>query len=470
MISAQNLLQPLNGNRLTMFLLLAFLISSCSILKPESESNPSKVYFPDKSETDVPVVIDTIIPDTLEWTEIEEAEDEDMIEQVKSRKEQSDKKYGFKESYKIDILIPMDSYTIVGNLEDIEQSSTNEMLHYYGGIIMALVDLKEKGADFDVNVYDAPVDQDRMNDYLKNAIIATPDLIIGPNEKDQLKKINDFCADKGITVVSPWRAITNVSNKNPYFIQLKPSLDTYYEKMVQDIDESYSADDVFIVGADDGNGKSRAKHIQSIHLKNISTNKDYNSVFVNIVELESENPVFEQIFIGANRRKVIVLPNWSYRDEDFLFSCLRKINLEKGDYDIEVYGMPILLNSDKISYDLFKRLNIRIVSPEFLDDTDLRIKEFKADFYKQFNVFPNAEAYEGYDMMSYIGSNLILSGSRFMEKIENEDVEMLTTAYKLEHKYEDQDDSGSEVDLPAYFENKKLYILGFENNKFVKLR
>jgi hypothetical protein len=467
MISAPNLLQQLNGNRFFMLLLFAFLLSSCTVLKPsDDDKSSSKVYYPDKEKKDT--VKDTIKPDTLQWIKNEKIEE--VKEQPDTTKELGDKSTDFKESYKIDILIPMDSYTVVGNLEDIEQSSTNSMLHYYAGMIMALVELKEKGANLVVNVYDAPVDSDRTKDYLAIAKRDKPDLIIGPNEKEQLKKVNEFCRENAIMVVSPWKAIPNSSGNNPYYIQLKPSLETYYEKMVQDIDERFNTDEIYLIGLDDASSRSRIKNIQSIHNKNISLPNDYNTLFINQAILESENPVLKQIFSGAGKRKVIILPNWSFRDEDFLFSCLRKINLEKGTYQIEVYGMPIMLNSEKISYDLFKSLNIRIVSPNFLDDTDYLIKEFKSDFYKQFNVFPEAEAYEGFDMMSYLGSILIEHGRKFNEAIENHEIEMLTTGYKITRKNQETENANPEVNSSGYFENKKLYIIGFENNKFVKLR
>lgn len=467
MTSAQNLLQLLNGNRFFMFYLFVLFITSCTVVKPADRTNdPSKVYFPDE-EKNIEVA-DSVKPDTLYWTDDEIIED--VKEHADSIKQAAENSNDIKESYKIDVLIPMDSYTVVGNLEDIEQTSANSMLHYYAGMIMALVELKEKGVNLEINVYDAPVDQDRTADYLAIAKKSKPDLIIGPNEKEQLKKINEFCRENTITIVSPWKAIPNASSQNPRYIQLKPSLETYYEKIVQDIDERFGAEDVYLVGLDDASGRARIKNIQSIHNKNISYPNDYNTLFINQVTLESEYPVLKQIFSGAAKHKVIILPNWSYKDEDFLFSCLRKINLEKGTYQIEVYGMPIMLNSEKISYDLFKSLNIRIVSPNFLDDTDYMIKEFKSDFYKQFNVFPEPEAYEGFDMMSYIGANLLEHGRNFDEAIENQEIELLTTGYKLIRRNQEAEDLSSEKNTAAYFENAKLYIIGFENNKFVKLR
>ena len=464
MISLQNLLRPSNGNKLFALFILVSVYSSCVVMRSNDVSG-SKIYIP-ANDGEVKVIRpDTVRLDTIKWETEKKNEEVIIIEEEKSSEPE---KLTKKASYKVDILIPMDSYSVIGSLEDIEQGPANSMLHYYGGMIMALVELKAKGANLDVKVYDAPPDQDRTNDYLETARKNKPDMIIGPNEKEQLKKINAFCSTNQIPLIAPWKAISNVSNANSNYIQLKPSLETYYEKMCQDIDDRYKADEVYLVGQDDGASRSRLRNINAIHKKTAVNSGDYSSVVVSQVKLESDLPLFKQIFSGAGQRKVIILPNWSFKDEDFLFACLRKINLEKSSYQVEIYGMPIMLNSEKLSYDLFRSLNIRIVSPNYLDETDVMVKQFRKDFYDQFNVFPEPEAYEGFDMMSFVGSNLIEYGKYFASNIENLDFDLQTTAYKLIKKM-----PGSDVAPPdefEYFENKKLFIIGFENNKFVKLR
>jgi hypothetical protein len=466
MISVQNLRQLLNGNNI-LFLSILFLLSftSCTISKI-SGNDHAKVYMPDENNK-ITQIVDTVRPDTLIWIEDTKVMENDTqnINDIQNYKTEIPT-----EKYKIDVLIPMDSYTVAGSLEDIEQSSTNVMLHYYGGMIMALVDMKEKGANFTVNVYDAPVEQDRVNDYLETAEKNKPDIIIGPNEKEQLKKVNEFGRKYGIPVVAPWRAIPNCSNNNSDYIQLKPGLDSYYELMITDIDEKFSPEDVFIVGSDDSQSKNRIKNILEMHKVNSSGSKDYNQMIVPFIKLESDKPVFSAFFNSPSKSKAIILPNWSVKDEDFLFTCLRKLNIEKSTNELVVYGMPILLNSEKISYDIFKRLNVRIVSPNFLDETDIMVREFKLNFYKQFNVFPEPEAYEGYDMMAFIGSNMLEYGSKFYKEIENKEIDLLTTGYSLSKQKTENSENPVNDSESMFFENKKLFIIGFENNSFIKIK
>jgi len=115
-------------------------------------------------------------------------------------------------------------------------------------------------------------------------------------------------------------------------------------------------------------------------------------------------------------------------------------------------------------------LNVRIVSPNFLDETDIMVREFKLNFYKQFNVFPEPEAYEGYDMMAFIGSNMLEYGSKFYKEIENKEIDLLTTGYSLSKQKTENSENPVNDSESMFFENKKLFIIGFENNSFIKIK
>lgn len=74
-------------------------------------------------------------------------------------------------------------------------------------------------------------------------------------------------------------------------------------------------------------------------------------------------------------------------------------------------------------------------------------------------MFPESEAYEGFDMMSYLGTNLIEHGSKFDEAIENKEIEMLTTGYRLSRKNQEVENANPEVNSSGYFENKNCISL-----------
>lgn len=469
MISVQNLRLLSNGNKILALLGLIWWLDSCTIMKNSTaERVPSKVYYPEVQQDTAGVSKQQV--DTLVWSE--KNEDKNEAEEIKIVKKQDQKKSEInlnkKDKYRIDILIPLNSYSVFGSLKDLEESNTYPMVQYYSGMIMALVDLKQKGANFDVNVIDAPTDGDITKSYINGAKNAKPDVIIGPNEKNQLKNILEFAKENQILVIPPWKAISNLTTENKYYIQVKPTLESYYQKMVQNVDSSGDASNVFIISMPDAQSKSRADNISEQHLKNSPSQPAYKNISIDEFKMATDEPVFGKIFTGTNTTKCIILPNWSFKDEDYVFNCLRKINIEKGSYPVRVYGLPLLMNSDKLNYDLFKRLNIRVVSPIFIDENDEKVKIFKKDFYDQFNVFPTDDAFEGYDMMTFLGSNLLNLGVNFAPEIDSNKQDYISTTYNIKSNFR-KADADHTTDYFDFYENKNLFIIGFMNNKFVKL-
>jgi hypothetical protein len=444
------------------------------VLKPsESKKKPPVVYKPDPATKRDKEIEVKIKPDTLIWIDeeiVEEIPDPDHKKEVEKDIERVDKLpddivFLKKDSYRIDLLIPFNSYTPVGSLEDIENSYLNKMLHFYGGMILAMDELRKRGANFEVNVIDIPSDSEKTRSYIAQAKRQKPDLIVGPNEGDQIRQVNQFAKENNITVLSPWRALPNVDEGNNLFVQLRPSLHTYYARMLEAIDEDFNHKDVYIIGLDDTAGKARIKNIVSMHKESPHFKGNFDTLFINMEMLNSDKPVFSRIFKDRSEKKAIILPNWSFRDEDFLFKCLSRINSEKGEQYVEVYGMPILMNSDRISYDLFRMLNMRVISPVFHDEENTKVNSFRKSYYDQFKVFPSEDAYEGYDMMMFAGTNLMAYGTNFPFALVDTDHDYLVTGYYLRSFTED-----GYGKAPRFLENKKLFVIGFRNNKFIRIK
>ena len=140
--------------------------------------------------------------------------------------------------------------------------------------------------------------------------------------------------------------------------------------------------------------------------------------YLDVDSLSTGEFAFENIFIDG-KTTVFLLPNHSFSaDEDFVYNAARKMNGEKGLENVVLYGMPILLESDKIKYDLHRGLNMRICRSSYVDRNNIQIKEFRQKYFDVYGGFPSDEAMEGYDMMIFIGRSMYNYGKKFqfMEK------------------------------------------------------
>ena len=460
MISAQNRRQLSNGSKIILLFYLIIALSSCGIFssgKKYKHKRRTTHRAHKKTNKKAQTKVDTVKWPSDKHTDIEE--NENLHGTVK------------KNSYVIDLLIPFDASKNFTSLEEIEKSLTGKFLHYYSGVLLALKDLEKENANFIVNVYDAPIKNDRIDIIKSKMNMSPPDVIIGPYDKNQLAEIVRYGKRKEITVISPWKAIPKITFHNPHYIQLKPSLKMHYKALVKHVDEKFDPSQVYLLGKNSPKDKKRLKYLMKLHDELKIKTGEYHTFLIDRDSLLNSDAVFRDIFKpGDYGVKVFIIPNWSYKDEDFLYSVLRRLNVEKGNAKVYVYGMPILTKSSKIGYNLFKRLNIRVAMNKNIDNSKYEVKKFISRYYQQFDVFPLDEAFLGYDMMMFTGRNLMKYGTKFQFFIEGQEQNYLSSSVKLERNIRPEDKVPEGEEPPInYFENVKVYILGFKFNKFEKL-
>ena len=465
MILVQNRLQLSNGSKLLLILISLVFFSSCGIFseskskRPRYKKRKTTVKHRPKKKHDSKV-------DSLHWPDNSSNSNQNEINDT----------YGTvkKDRYVVDLLIPLNANRGYDNLEKFEESSSNKFMHYYMGVMLALEDLKKQGIGITLNVFDAPIKNNRISDIKMKMRLDVPDVIVGPYKKSQIKEMGYYSKSKGITMVNPWNAFSSVASDNPNYIQLKPQLKKYYEAIIGDIDERYSPKDVYLIGLDDKYHKRRLAKLQKIHMEQNENADKYNIFIINKDSLARGDTAFDTLFTKNRwKTKVFILPNWSFKDENFMYSALRRINIEKGEEKVIVYGLPqVLLNSIRIGYNLFKRLNIRVASQNYLDINDWDVKRFKNRFYKKTNTFPEKHnyAFDGYDMMMFLGKNLKKYGTKFQYFIEGKEQDFLNNTILLTRNIKDADLKNENLDKINYFENTKMYILGFNRSRFDKFK
>lgn len=476
MISAQNLLQRLNGSKYVVAFIVFFMLASCGIfsgrpgytyIKTEVEIPESKAPIRDTVELPEESFIeeDTIIFEIPPSKDIQDPDDQDHLPDQTSHFETE-----YKESYQIAVLLPLQFGDFLPDLNHLQGHYSYRFLNFYAGMMLGLEDLSKMDVSLDIHVINTKLSDNQFNAIKSELVALDPDAIIGPFDRDLLKEVEQYGKSEDIMVISPWQSSTKIASKNPGYIQLKPDVKRYYEAIIRHVDAHFDPSRVFLVGRpSDKQEMARLDYLLELHKANIFASEptvDYQTVYVNQASFVDGANAFGQIFLSPGEEIAVILPNWSFRDEQFVYTCLRKLNAEKGLSVVNVFGMPLMMNSELVDYNLFKNLNIHIAVEKFVDGEAPEVIEFRQRFLQAYDAVATDDAIEGYDLIRFVGENLKQYGTKYPYFIQGEKLNYLQTSYNLVPVAESTSVEQEEIDQVDYFENRHIEIRKFIFNRF----
>jgi len=371
-------------------------------------------------------------------------------------------------SYKVVLLLPF-----MTNRFDRTEARFNQIsewsLHYYGGLKLALDKLRSQDTGFQVEILDTRGSENSIDRLLAGEAIQDAHLIIGPYRRANIQKVADYAKEQGITMVSPYSAAANLVDAHPNFIQVRPSLETHCNSLLQHALQTHSPASIVLVGQDSPLEKKSFEYFQEAHFRLAGTR------YVRKLDeylVEDDNEAYQEMEVGpllAGRdTAVFMLSAWSGDDENFVYSFLRLLELNrKAGQHIVVYGTPVWLDYDRIDLDYFEKLNVHLSSHVFIDSADPDVREFRRDYFDRFATLPGEEAFLGYDTMLYFGRMLSKFGRGFEDNLEKEEREGLHTRFHFERVVDAPLTTGEENQPIQLYENKYVNILKFDNYQFV---
>lgn len=436
MISAPNRPLPLNGNKLFLFLVIAIL---CNCSSPSKLKSNEPVIV----KADVTIKKDTVIVPTAMVADSAELK---LKQQVPAESEAVVKKEKLSQTYKVGIVLPFT-----------EQAADDRYLQYYGGMKLAAQQLEEEGFHVVVKVYNA-ADKDVISKLSSEPL----QLIFAPSDEALLKSVVELGKSKGITVVSPFFSLSSVEN-TPGYIQLKPSLRSHFSALLKHALDHYPLDQISLIGRNTKNDKAWFKYFQSNAAEYFPSSETnvLNEYFISDDSLATGSFVYGPLM--QQGKSVFIFPNYSYKDELYLYNAMRRLLAEKGELDVIVYGMPILKDSEKMGFDFYRNLNIHLPASRYVESFREEVKNFDRKFFDSYGALPEEDAYEGFDHMLFLCRNLCLYGSEMTKYMSSDSSQYLQAKFDIRPAH--TEGSPAEID---YFENKHLEILRFDGHRFVK--
>ena len=439
--------------RLILFIFSALLVFGCKSTKKPSRTSTTMVK-PKKKRTST-TRKGTGKVDTIQWTEIDKSKDYyDAIENLDLEK---------RSSYDVSLFLPLGLAK-----EDMGSSSSPDskvgiMTQYYAGVLMAMDVLSDEGIALNLSVFDA--ESGSFENKLQKC--KSSDVIIGPQNIDQLAVAANFGKNNEIPVISPWKSSTKIAKENPYYVQLIPGQTAHYDKIVEDALSNYKRENIYLLGRNQSLDKKYMNYMQRVGagIAKTGNKKPFKEFIINEDSLRIGETAFDSIFYDQEL-SVFILPHWSFeRDNEFVYNTVRKMSGERGFEKVVFYGMPILMDSERIGFEYYRNLNMRICKASYVDKKSPDALNFRKKYYNLYNDLPSGKAYEGFDMMMLVGRHIYNYGKKFQYYMEDYSQNLIQTQFDIQKVFgKNGDDQFKDI---QYFQNKHLYILSFENNHFV---
>ncbi len=494
MISAQNHRQLLNGSKwLTLMFVILFAASSCDFFRKAQgnttanrqdnkeednldEITGKRVYDP---ETGTYVVVDELPKenmDTIYWRETSTSDYPSILsEGVESASGNLVQRIGLGEngselfsSYIVSVFLPYATNSFNAEQGTISPVSTWAM-HYYAGTKIALDELEEEGVKLNVSVFDSEGSPRQVSSILsREDDLQTANLIIGPYRGETVSLVASFVTRNNATFVSPYFVPNTDNQRNPNYIQVKPSIKSHCEALVNHARKYYDTDQIVVVSRNTPDELQAVSFLQNEN-RVISGGQDTTRFEEYIISVDEQSQSLDEVdvlpLVELRDTTVFIVPSWS--NELFVYSFLRKLDLTRsqGNAEIIVYGMPQWTSFERIDFDYYDKLNVHVSSSSYLNPVSEEVQEFKRVFFERFGIIPNEEAYLGRDVMLYFGRMLKKHGTKFQYALPGDPGKYLHTYFEFDRVVIPT--TTGEENLPTQkFENKFLNILKFEDFQF----
>ena len=445
---------------------ILFLLATVLILQGCATSKkPTKVLRPVRtnSTTNAPKAGPNHV-DTVEWTVLSVEEYPPITRDEKAFVNPFDNVINT-----VSFLIPFNSSQ---NMESLTRGE-KKFARYYAGVLMAIEKLEREGRQFEFKVYDTKRSENKVEELINSGKLNNSDVIIGPYEIENLKRVALWAKQNQIPVLSPWRSSSKVAEDNLYYYQVRPLIEQYFEVILTHAIQQNKIENIYILRRDGGEDDSKIRSFHIIHeiLNQGVLSPGLKEFTINLDSLhDSDLLIFDQ-FISKTDRTALILPNYSSRDNRYVYSVIRKINAELNGQNISIYGMPTLINPERLDLEFFRSLNLLTADYKFLEKQNSNYKIFVEDYFSKYSSLPNEDSYDGYDTVILL-ANLIEKSKRgrvFSEISHQLPYLSLSAEFKKFHK-----EGGNHSILSAYapgdfLVNSNLFIIGYRENHFEKI-
>jgi len=361
--------------RLIFFIFMSAILFMCSCNAPKKISSPDTTR-PDNTETKKPSKENDKPKEDSSKIVYDPKSIPEKPEDKQPKQEEPSKRLK-KENINVVLALPMDG--------GYEVNRFAEFINGFGLASESLNPSKLKIKVEVINIGNANSEEDLLN----RSAIEKADILIGGYQTSQVKTLAKIALYKKIPFISIWNTSEEIITNNPYYVQLKPSLDTYCKSMAEFVTSEVRPQMVFIM-------------IENRNSKDNNTLEAFKVIYevsrtqYKIIYTSENNTDWKNSLAGLNN-VVFNIPNWENRN--WVNSMLNQINSLKKNKSFIVTGMPQWIDWDQMNFNLYEQLSLHIPVFNYVDLESMNASLFNESYFNKYNTWPSTESFYGSDIL-----------------------------------------------------------------------
>lgn len=273
---------------------------------------------------------------------------------------------------------------------------SEQFVQFYEGALVAFDSLQRVGYQIELYLFDTEKESMKMAALLPELNALNLDLIIGPVYGSVFSVVANGLTNKQIPIVYPLSSRGEEFKNLPNFIQVNPATTLQDQALVNLITkksrnanlinmEAYSADKSLLERVRHAVAVSKQESPDTLHFYTWNFRTMPFAEFHSRLSKSTENVIF---FPSTNEAEV--------------GQVMAQLGVLADHYPISVIGLSEWQDFSSIEGELFYKLNVAFVSPNYIDNNKLNTKNFAKAYRTYCHAHPSNLAYRAYDLMLYI--------------------------------------------------------------------
>lgn len=326
----------------------------------------------------------------------------------------------------------------------------NRFVQYYAGLRLAIEEESTLRQKISLRITDAG----RLS---AGGDPGAADIIIGPYDRDSIEQMLARLEGSPKILISPWLPAFTPRHDGSRFIQLTPGLERHAEAIMHFIQAELRGHDVVLVARDDPAERSR---LNLFRQQGTGAEKE--------LVVKDKSATLESLDLGRYFHKegtVFVMPYYARQDEAFVNRFLRKVQAEKGDHPVAVFGLPQWTGFGNLNPNAMEAVGLYLSEPAWPSADPALLLDFRERFFARHHTMPDINAMQGYDLGRWLVETLDRKGFEGLTGASGDWKDGLCSGFAIRPVHA----PGHPEDV-LYYENGFVRIVRFTEQDFTTVR